>query len=187
LCAAIEARDPGQVSALLEAGAPVDAQVLELAVDPEVLASRLRGSDPEDRDYAIAMLLLEHADPNVRWRKFAQGRGASTPGGSTQGFGSTNPDYQYLAASITTLWDDPAPLALLTERGLDIEGVPGGEALYRAVAAQHMSSVKTLLAAGAPVNHRYVNHPRNTPLSEAIQTRNVELIALLEEAGAVEW
>jgi ankyrin repeat protein len=86
------------------------------------------------------------------------------------------------------LWGDRALVDRLIARGLDVRGTPGGQALRKAVITRRLDAVKALLAAGAPVNHAGVHVlDRTTPLAEAIQTRDLALIDLLESAGAVEW
>jgi ankyrin repeat protein len=78
-------------------------------------------------------------------------------------------------------------VALLVSRGLDVRGTPGGEALRAAVIARRHAAVRALLDAGAPVNHVSVNSDRTTPLAEAIQTRDLALIEMVEAAGGLEW
>lgn len=179
LCDAIEARDVGSVRALLAAGEAVTPRVLEEAADPSRVTARA-GGDPGPVDRELVDLLLETGDPNAYWR-IAGNRLRHSSMSSAQ-------TTLYLAESLMELWGDRALVERLLARGLDVRGTPGGQALRQAVISRRADAVRALVAAGAPVNHAGVNAlDRTTPLAEAIQTRDLELIALLEAAGAVEW
>ncbi len=180
LCDAIEERDVDTVRALVNDGEPATQQALEVAADPARVFSRsMTSPDAIDRD--IVEALLDHGDPNTRWMLArARGRDDRYSGGSQTTV--------YLAAALMELWGDAAIVEQLVARGLDVRGTPGGEALRQAAIDERLEGARALLSAGAPVNHVGVNvMGRTTPLAEAIQTRNLELIALLESAGAVEW
>lgn len=176
LCDAIEARDVAAVRARLAEGHAVTMYALELAADPNRVESRVMGS-PQDVDREMVDVLLETADPNTSWKRVSSGKGT---GGSQKRI--------YLAEALMELWGDTALLDRLIARGLDVRGTPGGQALRQAVISQRTEAVKRLIAAGAPVNHVGINVPaRTTPLAEAIQLRDLDVIGLLEQAGAVEW
>jgi ankyrin repeat protein len=62
------------------------------------------------------------------------------------------------------------------------------EALVRACDQGSAAEVQRLIAAGANVNTRNSKYARRrTPLALAVHRRNLELIELLEKAGAQEW
>lgn len=179
LCDAIEARDAAAVRAQLGAGAAVTSREIELAADPARVVVRT-GGGPQAADREVVELLVERVDPNVSWKVVSGGlRGSSSTGSQKT---------RYLAEALMELWGDRAILDRLVARGLDVRGVPGGQALRQAVISGRVDAVRALVAAGAPVNHVGINLvERTTPLAEAIQTRDLALIALLEQAGAVEW
>jgi len=180
LCDAVEARDLAAVRALLAQGEAVTARVLETAADPNRVVARTPPGGPEAIDREIVDLLLENGDPNARWML----AGSRLRSGSSSG----SQKAVYLAEALMELWGDRAMVERLLARGLDVRGTPGGQALRQAVISRRPDAVRALLAAGAPVNHVGVNVlDRTTPLAEAIQTRDLALIALLESAGAVEW
>lgn len=173
LCAAVEARDPAAVQALLDRGETVTRQALEAAIEPRAI-DRRSGSRPEPRDRRMAELLLSRGDANARWTVVRSGRGSQ----QTQ---------RHLGAALLTTWPDARMVALLLQRGLDVKGDPGGEALRAATARGGHEAVRALLAAGAPVNHAGPDGKAPTALAEAIQRRDAALIELLERAGALEW
>jgi hypothetical protein len=179
LCDAVEARDAAGVRAMLTAGESVSVRALQIATDPTLVAVRTQGGD-EGRDRAIAELLLEKGDPNAHW---------TTAGGRLRGSSSSgSQETVYVAEALMESWGDRAMVDRLLARGLDVRGTPGGQALRQAVISRRHDAAEALLAAGAPVNHVGVNVlDQTTPLAEAIQTRDLALIGLLEAAGAVEW
>lgn len=179
LCDAIEARDPAAVRTALAAGAAVTAREVELAADPNRVVTRASGS-PDARDREIVEALIDTADANVSWKVLGGGlRGSSSRGSQRT---------RYLAEALMELWGDRPLLDRLMARGLDVRGTAGGQALRQAVASGRTDAVRALVAAGAPVNHVGINLlEQTTPLAEAIQLRDLDLIALLEAAGAVEW
>jgi hypothetical protein len=180
LCDAIEARDAGAVNSLLAQGSPVTTQVLELAADPNRVIARTPPGGPEAVDREIVERLIEQGNVNARWmRTGSRLRNSSSSGSQTA---------VYLAEALMELWGEPALVQRLVARGLDVRGVPGGQALRQAVISRRLDAVRALVDAGAPVNHVGVNAlEATTPLAEAIQTCDPALIALLESAGAVEW
>ncbi len=181
LCDAIEARDAGAVRARLAEGAAVTEYAVELAADPNRVVGRV-GGEPEGVDRKIVDLLIERADPNTSWKRVSGGSGRYSS--ATRGSQST----VYLAEALMELWGDLALVDRLLARGLDVRGTPGGQALRQAVISRRTEAAKALVAAGAPVNHVGIDVlDRTTPLAEAIQLRDLETIALLEAAGAVEW
>jgi len=182
LCPAIAQRAPQAVQALLDRGEPVTREALEKAIEPRRLDQRTQFS-LEPRDRRIAELLIARGDVNARWHVSASsgGRGSSTVRGS---------GYQrHLAAAVMVNWPDPALVALLVQRGLDVKGEAGGEALRAAAVAGSRDAVRAWIAAGAPVNHVGTegSFGRTTALAEAIQRRDLAMIADLEAAGALEW
>lgn len=180
LCDAIEERDVEAVRTLLNNGEPVTQAALDMAADPSRVRSRSMAS-PDAVDREVVDLLLERGDPNAYWM-LARSRGRNDT------FSSGSQTTVYLAAALMDLWGNAAIVEQLITRGLDVRGTPGGEALREAAIGERLEAARALLAAGAPVNHVGVNVlSRTTPLAEAIQTRNLEMIALLEDAGAVEW
>jgi hypothetical protein len=180
LCDAVDARDVVAVRELLADGEAVTTRVLETAADPSHVVARTPAGGPEAVDREIVELLLERGDPNARWMLAGSRLRGSSSSGSQKAV--------YLAEALVEVWGDRALVERLIARGLDVRGTPGGQALRQAVISGRQDAVVALLAAGAPVNHVGVNVlDRTTPLAEAIQARDLALIALLESAGAVEW
>jgi len=176
LCRAIEAGDEPAVRARLAAGDSVTLAALQLAIDQTTILGRLGMAELGATDRAIADAVLQHADVNRRWSEVTTDRHSARSSRS----------YVYAAAAAVQTWGDSAMIALLLDRGLDVRGVPGGEALVVAAREGRADAVRLLLAAGAPVNHTGVSVP-STALAEAIQRRDLALIATLEAAGALEW
>jgi len=178
LCDAVEARDASAVRTLLEEGEPVTAVVLEVATDPGLVMTRLKGDRPEPRDREIVEMLLDRGDPHARWVVSSYGRRSTSATRVTR----------FAASSVMELWGDRAMVDLLRRRGLDVNGQAAGEALRHAVANRRHEAVRALIDAGVAVNFVGINVlQRTTPLAEAIQTRDLDVIAMLEAAGAVEW
>lgn len=176
LCDAIESGDEARVRVRLAAGDTVTPAVLRLALDQTTILGRLRMAELGATERAIADAVLQRADVNQRWSELTTDRYSARSSRS----------YVYAAAAAVQTWGDSAMVAMLLDRGLDVGGVPGGEALVMAAREGRDEALRLLLSAGAPVNHTGVSVP-STALAEAIQRRDLALIALLEAAGAVEW
>lgn len=182
LCPAIGQRDPPAVQALLDRGEPVTREALEDAIEPRRLDQRTQFRI-EPRDRRIAELLIARGNVHARWHVSTTSGGTGTSSVRGSGF------QRHLAAAVMVNWPDPAMVALLLQRGLDAKGEAGGEALRAAVVAGGRDAVRAWIAAGAPVNHVGTegSFGRTTALAEAIQRRDLAMIADLEAAGALEW
>jgi hypothetical protein len=176
LCEAIVSGDEAAVRARLAAGDSVTMTALRLAVDQTTILSRLGMAELGDTERAIADAVVQQADVNGRWSELTTDRRSAR----------SSRMYMYAAAAAVQTWGDSAMLGLLLQRGLDVRGVPGGEALVMAAREGRADAVRLLLAAGAPVNHTGISVP-TTALAEAIQRRDLAMIDRLEAAGALEW
>lgn len=176
LCEAVLARNPATVRALLASGEPVTPYALETAV---TRTDWVGARPPGPEDVEILELLIDRGDANTSWTVTSRGRASSV--------GSSRRCY-FSAGVVEAGRQDPALVRRLLARGLDGRGAAGGEALHKAVAMGALDVARALIDAGAPVNHATTcGISATTPLHEAIQTRSLEMIALLEQAGAVEW
>lgn len=188
LCPAIDQRDPQALQGLLARGEPVTVAALEHAFDPNLLTVRLRGDAPGATDRRIAELLIDAGDVNSQWTVVLLSGGGGSARSTTGRSGSSWQFKRTLAGAVIETWPDAAMVARLLQRGLDVRGAAGGEALRSAAAAGGRTAVQALLAAGAPVNHVGADKLRpTTALAEAIQRRDLAVIADLEAAGALEW
>lgn len=110
------------------------------------------------------------ADPNFSWR---------VSGGRSSSYTT-----YYLVER--AVGDSAAALDVLLAAGLDPKSPGVGEALVSASGRGLTAVVRRLVEAGANVNHVQRKTGR-TALSEAVHGRRLEVIEILERAGAREW
>lgn len=189
LCDAVVTEDPTAVERALSDAATVNDRAWRMALE--------RVDSPQDHEgpplEIVTTLLSRGADPNYFWTGASGGTsqagGSVTFGDVTVGSGSSRSSGRrhFAAAAVAGDTDKVQTIDLFLQKGLDVKGAPAGEALVAAARASHVNTVRRLLQAGVPVNYVASEVPRRTALAEAIQTRDLAVIAALESAGAREW
>jgi hypothetical protein len=130
---------------------------------------RLAAGDP--RALAVLRRLFSAgADANFSWR---------VSGGRSSSYTT-----YYLVER--AVGESAGALDVLRAAGLDPKSPGVGEALVTASERGLTAVVRRLVEAGANVNHAQRKTGR-TPLSEAVHRRRLEVIGILERAGAREW
>lgn len=146
-----------------------------------IALEQLRPKRPETIEI-IKVLLKAKANPNEAWgtdRKLVKVQESFwkklTSGGRGPGTGSENP------LRLAMFHPVPEVVRALVDAGIDRALCQ--DALVNAVETEEIEIVHILVEAGVDVNC----HPgANTPLTAAIEARNVELMTYLEEHGARE-
>ena len=159
--AAAHARDPAVITAMLQAGADLDARD---EWDNTPLHDAAESGTPE----VVRALLAAGADVNARPRHFDSFSGA---GNTPLHYAARNPNAEVAAA--------------LLEAGADVNarGQWGGTPLHTAASNPNPAVAQLLLQAGAEVNAGM--HEGITPLHDAAaHNPNPEVLAVLLDAGA---
>lgn len=173
LCDAVETNDPAQVRTALENQVPIDDRAWQVAV---ISLSNSNGGTAET---AIARLLVERgADPNAFW--VMGGTRASRSAVQTAG------SKMWASAVLAQASAAPDLVDTMVAHGLDVKGPAGAQALIAAAILERTAAVASLLRAGVPANSSD-GEPGPSALAYAIQTRNLELIRVIEASGGREW
>ena len=82
----------------------------------------------------------------------------------------------------------PALIDTMLKAGLRVKEECAGLALIAACREGQTPVVQRLVTAGADVNYKATSYGRTeTPLSAAVKGRHVEIVDILDRAGAQEW
>ncbi|MDT7605476.1 MAG: hypothetical protein QOF61_3473 [Acidobacteriota bacterium] len=117
-------------------------------------------------------------------RALALGASPDSPGYETR-----RDYYETRRPLVSAAWEGSTEVAaLMLDNGADIEQeycccMSCQTALDAAVEAKHIETIKLLLARGADVNHRDSADPAWTPLRQAEQGGNQEIISLLHQTA----
>ena len=173
LCEAVATNDPAKVRVALDDGAPMADAAWEAAV------RRVTDSGADASAVEIVRTMLSRgADPNASW--FVGGtearRSAIQPAATRM----------WASAVLAQSTASDALTAAMITHGLAPRGQAAAEALIAAAISERVPAVRRLIDAGVPPN-RVDGEGGPSALARAIQTRNLELIAVLEAAGGREW
>ena len=173
LCDAVATNEPADVRAALDRGAPMATLAWEAAV------IHLGNAPDGEAEAQIVRLLLERgADPNAYF----------FVGGTMASRSAVQPSASKIWASSVIAQSTAADeiTAAMITHGLAPRGQAAAEALIAAAISERVPAVRRLIDAGVPPN-RVDGEGGPSALARAIQTRNLELIAVLEAAGGREW
>lgn len=186
LAEAIEKKDVAAARRALASGVDFDTDVTMGNDPPRALLSflverigfRVGPPDPRLEEIAAAVFAAG-ADPNYRIRRHGAG-GTTRRGISTRG---------PVCLVEEAVWArSPALIDTMLKAGLRVKEQCASLALIAACREGQTPIVQRLVAAGADVNYKSTSYGRTeTPLSAAVKRRHVEIVDILDRAGAQEW
>jgi len=186
LAAAIEKKDVAAARSALASGVDFDTDVTVGNDPPRALLSflvdrigfRVGPADPRLEEIAAAVFAAG-ADPNYRIRRHGGG------GTTRRMISSRGP----LCLVEEAVWArSPALIDTMLKAGLRVKEECASRALIAACREGQTLIVQRLVTAGADVNYKATSYGRTeTPLSAAVKRRHVEIVDILDRAGAQEW
>lgn len=186
LAEAIEKKDVAAARSALASGVDFDTDVtvgneprralLSFLVDR--IGFRVGPADPRLEEIAAAVFAAG-ADPNYRIRRHGAG------GTTRRSISSRGP----LCLVEEAVWArSPVLIDIMLKAGLRVKEECASRALLAACREGQTPIVERLVAAGADVNYKSTSYGRTeTPLSAAVKGRHVEIVDILDRAGAQEW